>query len=155
MKPSTKKVKALSYRGLQPASKKASAAARGSSNKSGNKPERLLRYELWKSGYRYRKNVSQILGNPDILFISSRVAIFCDGDFWHGKDWKSRRRKLMHGHNPDYWVAKIERNIERDIHISHQLENKGWHVIRVWESEIKNDVNKVVKRISKALNDSH
>ena len=143
-----------SYKNLHPASRRSSTAARGSSKKYGTIPELLLRRALWRSGYRYRKNVPEILGNPDLVFIGPRVVVFCDGDFWHGKSWQSRREKLVIGHNPNYWVAKIEHNMKRDKQTSRQLEEEGWRVIRVWESDIKRDLDNVVKRITQTLHES-
>lgn len=72
------------------------------------------------------------------------MVIFCDGDFWHGRDWKTRKAKLQGGHNPKYWVAKIERNIARDREQEEALDEAGWSVLRFWESDIKNRLDEVV-----------
>ncbi len=125
-----------SYRGLRPASDRASAAARGVSCKADTKHERLLRSELWRAGCRFRKNVKNLPGKPDIAFTRAKLAVFCDGDFWHGRDWQARRAKLERGSNPTYWVKKIERNMERDSEVTRLLMDAGWTVIRVWESDI-------------------
>lgn len=143
--------KRVSYRSLKPASPQASKAARGSSKKSGTKPELLLRRALWRLGCRYRKNVRNLSGKPDIVFPGPRVAVFCDGDFWHGKDWASRRRKLQDGHNADYWVAKIERNMERDRSHTAALEAEGWVVVRVWESDVRRDPDTIAESIAKIV----
>ncbi|MCU7937074.1 MAG: very short patch repair endonuclease [Candidatus Thiodiazotropha sp. (ex Dulcina madagascariensis)] len=111
----------------------------------------MLRAALWKAGLRYRKNDSTLPGKPDLVFRRPRVAVFCDGDFWHGRQWLERKRKLQRGHNPDYWIAKIEGNMERDTAVADALVDAGWIVVRVWESDIKSDVNKVVKRIRTAI----
>lgn len=141
----------VSYRGREPASPQASAAARGSSKKSDTQCERLLRQALWAAGYRYRKNVPDLPGHPDVVFTKARVAVFVDGDFWHGRDWENRRRKLQAGSNPDYWIAKIQRNIERDRETTSRLEGMGWTVLRLWESEIRSAPGEVVQRIGAAL----
>ncbi len=138
---------APSYRGLHPASNQASAAARGASRKADTKHERFLRSELWRAGCRFRKNVKHLPGTPDIVFSRARIAIFCDGDFWHGRDWDSRRAKLERGSNPEYWVRKIERNMERDGENTRQLLAAGWTVIRIWESEILADPRDVARVI--------
>lgn len=142
------RVASPSYKGLKPASPQASAAARGSSRKRDTKPEQLLRRALWAAGLRYRKDVGGLPGRPDIVFKGARVAVFCDGDFWHGKDWVERRKKLARGSNPQYWIAKIERNMERDRARTRELEAAGWLVMRVWESEIRDEVDELVVRIA-------
>jgi DNA mismatch endonuclease (patch repair protein) len=96
-----------------------------------------LRRVLFRKGYRYRKDVASLPGRPDIAFPAAKLAVFCDGDFWHGKDWAARKAKLARGTNARYWVAKIERNIERDIANQDELEARGWRVLRLWESEIE------------------
>lgn len=144
--------KTPSYKGRKPASNKASAAARGSSRKRDTKPEVLLRKALWGEGLRYRKNVSTLPGKPDIVFPGPRVVVFCDGDFWHGKDWESRRPKLARGTNAPYWVRKIERNMERDGEHRAQLQANGWTVLRYWESDIKSDrLKKIVSEVRRAV----
>jgi len=139
------------YRGLIPASKRASDAAKGASRKSDTKPELRLRRALWKTGIRYNKNVVNLPGKPDIVIRSARVAIFCDGDFWHGRDWKARKKKLICGSNPEYWTAKIERNIGQDKKNSAALQKQGWTVLRFWESEIDRELDRVVSLIQSAL----
>lgn len=144
-----------SYAGLKPANKRASAAARGASRKTDTKPELTLRRVLWKHGCRYRKNVTTLPGKPDIVFLGARLVIFCDGDFWHGRDWDVRRSKLVLGHNANYWIAKIERNIERDRGTNRKLRESGWTVLRFWESEIKRDLERVVDSILDTLRASN
>lgn len=140
-----------SYKGRKPASAQASAAARGSSRKTDTKCELLLRRALWAAGCRYRKDLSTLPGRPDIVFPKARLAIFCDGDFWHGRDWESRRQKLSRGTNSDYWLAKIQRNIERDRQNTLQLKEMGWTVLRMWESEIRADLPGLVRRVIDVL----
>jgi len=139
--------KTASYEGLKPASVRASSAARGASKKGDTKPEVILRKALWREGVRYRKNVRALPGDPDIVIRRARLVVFCDGDFWHGKDWKARRRKLQQGTNPEYWTKKIAGNIARDRHNNELLESEGWTVLRFWESEIVKNTEQVVARI--------
>lgn len=111
----------------------------------------LLRQALWRAGLRYRKNVATLPGKPDIVFWGARTAVFCDGDFWHGKDWPRRKAKLLAGTNPAYWVAKIERNRERDRDHTQTLERDGWRVLRFWESEVRADRARVVATVIAAI----
>lgn len=140
-----------SYKGLRPASAKASVAARGSSKKADSRCEVTLRRALWATGCRYRKNVRDLPGRPDVVFVRAKVAVFCDGDFWHGKDWEVRRQKLGRGTNSHYWLAKIERNIERDRQNTELLEGMGWTVLRFWESQIRSDAAGVARRVVETL----
>jgi DNA mismatch endonuclease, patch repair protein len=140
-----------SYKGRRPASPKASAAARGSSKKTDTSCELLLRRAVWALGFRYRKDVQTLPGRPDIVFFKAKVAVFCDGDFWHGRDWESRRQKLARGTNPDYWIAKIQRNMERDRQNTLKLEEMGWMVLRFWESEIRTSPSKAAERLAAVL----
>src|SRR5438552_1744468 len=103
-----------SYVGLQPASLRASRAARAASDKRDTRCEIILRQALWRMGLRYRTNVVELPGRPDIVFPGARVAVFCDGDFWHGRALRRRLRKLARGHNAPYWAAKIRSNVLRD-----------------------------------------
>ena len=139
------------FHGLRPASAQASAAARGASKKSGTRPELALRRALWRAGLRYRKNDASLPGRPDLVFKGAHVAVFCDGDFWHGRDWPGRKAKLQRGNNPDYWIAKIERNMKRDRQNTESLEAMGWSVLRVWERDVKANVQAVVERIETLL----
>lgn len=139
--------KTPSYEGLKPASERARASARGSSKKVDTRCEVRLRKALWHAGARYRKNVRSLPGNPDIVFHGARLVVFCDGDFWHGKDWKQRKARLAEGTNPSYWIAKIERNRERDRKQTARLREAGWTVLRFWESEIHRATEAVVENI--------
>jgi DNA mismatch endonuclease (patch repair protein) len=144
-------VKSPSFRNLQPASNAASAAGKGASLKRDTKPELRLRQGLWRRGFRYRTNVPNLPGIPDIIFGKAKVAIFCDGDFWHGKDWQSRKTKLRKGTNAEYWIAKIEHNMKRDRINSRALQKKGWTVLRFWESEIQHNIHSVLSTLISAL----
>ncbi|MDR1272209.1 MAG: very short patch repair endonuclease [Clostridiales Family XIII bacterium] len=107
--------------------------------------EVLLQKALWHRGIRYRKNYRKVTGSPDIVITKHKIAIFCDGEFWHGRDWEQKKPRLKN--NRDYWVKKIERNIERDKRYTKELQDEGWHVLRFWESEIKSDVDACVNTI--------
>lgn len=94
------------------------------------KIEVMLRKALWEKGYRYRKNYSEITGHPDIVLTKYRIVIFCDGEFFHGKDWEVLKPKLINSNNGEYWIRKISRNIERDNEVNKKLLFEGWTVIR-------------------------
>jgi DNA mismatch endonuclease, patch repair protein len=91
---------------------------------------------LWAMGLRYRIAPATVTGKPDIVFPAQKVAVFCDGDFWHGRDLARRLARLSQGHNAPYWVAKIQRNVERDRRHNSALTEQGWVVIRLWERDI-------------------
>ena len=117
---------------------------------SNTKPELLLRKAVWQSGLRYRVNVKSVYGKPDIVFTRAKIAVFCDGDFWHGHNWVIRGLSSLDEElerYSDYWRKKIIRNIERDKEVNDFLEKSGWCVIRLWESEIEKDVSSCVERI--------
>ncbi len=118
---------------------------------SGTAPERVLRTMLWRSGLRYRKNVKALPGRPDIVFSTARVAVFCDGDFWHGRDWKRLFRKLCTGTNAGYWVLKIKSNRNRDRRNNRLLEREGWTVIRLWETDIQRDPEQSARLIAEVV----
>lgn len=99
------------------------------------KIELIVGKALWKKGYRYRKNNKTVFGKPDFTFKKLKIAIFCDSNFWHGKDWDILKYRL--NTNREFWIKKIEGNIKRDIEVNQYLELNGWTVLRFWESEIK------------------
>ena len=111
--------------------------------------EICLRKELWQRGIRYRKNVRRVYGNPDIAFIGLKVAVFCDSEFWHGYNWDERKKDFKS--NQDFWIPKIERNIERDKEVNEKLKSEGWLVLRFWGKEIKKETKKCADRIENAL----
>lgn len=112
-----------------------------------------LRKALWHKGYHYRKNVSTLPGKPDIALTKYKLAIFCDSEFFHGKDWEVLKPRLEHGSNGSYWVNKISRNRERDDEVNKQLLFMGWTVIRFWGKEINKNVELCVKVIEETLFD--
>jgi DNA mismatch endonuclease (patch repair protein) len=140
-----------SYQGLRPASSRASEAARASSKKTNTRCELLLRRRLWEAGCRYITDVRDLPGRPDIVFPRARVVVFCDGDYWHGRGWEQRKLKLKEGHNAAYWLKKISTNMERDRRNTRLLEAEGWRVIRVWESDIRKDIDRIVEQILQVL----
>lgn len=111
--------------------------------------ELILRKELWKRGLRYRKNVKNVFGHPDIAFIGKKVAVFCDSEFWHGYDWEHRKADIKS--KRDFWIPKIERNMQRDIEVTGVLKSDGWIVLRFWGKEIKKDVCKCADIIETAV----
>ncbi len=107
--------------------------------------ELLLRRVLWKNGVRYRKNCKDVPGKPDISIKKYKLAVFCDGDFWHGKEYHGVKS------NSRYWDEKIKRNRERDLEVTIRLRDEGWTVLRFWESEIRNDLNDCVQKVLKVI----
>lgn len=113
-----------------------------------------LRKALWKKGYRYRKNYKDLPGSPDIVLRKYKICIFCDSEFFHGKDWDVLKPKLEKGSNADYWVKKITRNIERDNEIDKKLLFLGWTVIHFWGKDILKNTDECVKVIEESIFDS-
>ncbi len=112
--------------------------------------EILLRKELWKRGLRYQKNSKDVYGKPDIVFKGKRVAVFADSEFWHGK--YLMEGKYIPKTNTEFWVKKIERNIERDKAVNQKLEDDGWTILRFWESDIRNRLPECADKVEKELN---
>ena len=112
--------------------------------------EVMLRKELWRRGIRgYRKNYKKLPGKPDIVFTKQKVAIFCDSEFWHGYDWENRKEDFKS--RQDFWIPKIERNMERDKEVNEELSSLGWVVLRFWGKDIKKDVNNIADIIEIGL----
>lgn len=111
------------------------------------KIEVQLRRALWAKGYRYRKNDKKLPGKPDIVLGKYKIVIFCDSEFFHGKDWEVLKPRLEKGTNPEYWVKKIENNRRRDDEINKELTFEGWTVIRFWGKDIKNKLDECIKVI--------
>ena len=116
--------------------------------------EVILRKALWEKGYRYRKNVKTLPGKPDIALTKYKIAIFCDSEFFHGKDWDILKSKLEKGKNSDYWIPKIERNIERDKEKDRQLQSMGWSVIHFWGTERKKDITGCIRVVEEKIFDN-
>lgn len=117
------------------------------------KIECILQRALWKKGYRYRKHYTKIPGKPDIVLTKYKIAIFCDGEFFHGKDWEMQRKRIENSNNSDYWIMKIERNISRDKDVNRRLKAMGWVVLRFWGKDIENNTDGCIKAIEEAIFD--
>lgn len=113
--------------------------------------EVALRKALWHKGYRYRKNYKELPGTPDIVLTKYRIVIFCDSEFWHGKDWDILKPRLLKGKNPDYWIKKIERNRERDVETDKKLVFMDWTVIRFWGKEILKNTDECIHVIEESI----
>ncbi len=112
-----------------------------------------LRKALWKKGYRYRKNYKGLPGRPDICITKYKIAIFCDSEFFHGKDWKILRPKVVKGNNGNYWGKKIDENIKRDLEIDKELLTLGWTIIHFWGQEINEKIDECVKTVTEIIED--
>jgi DNA mismatch endonuclease, patch repair protein len=114
--------------------------------------ELMLRKELWKRGFRYRVNCKSVYGKPDILFVKAKVAVFCDGDFWHGKNYNENT--FAQSDNSGFWNEKIVKNMERDKIVDKTLESQGYHVIRFWESEILENLQECCEEVISKITSS-
>lgn len=108
--------------------------------------ELALRSALHRRGHRFRKNVKGLPGSPDIVFPGKKLAVFVDGDFWHGWRFESKKGKLK-----PFWRDKVERNIVRDVRNTTDLEALGWRVLRVWEHDVKRDLDSVVALVEAVM----
>ncbi len=115
--------------------------------------EIALRKALWAKGYRYRKNYKELPGKPDIVLTKYKVAIFCDSEFFHGKDWEVLKPRLERGNNSEFWIQKISRNRQRDDEVNKKLLFEGWTVIRFWGDEIRKNVEECVKVVEETVFD--
>ena len=113
--------------------------------------EIALRKALWNKRYRYRKNYKALPGRPDIALTKYKIAIFCDSEFFHGKDWDILKPRLEKGKNSDYWVKKIERNKQRDIEKDQALQYLGWTVIHFWWKDILKNPEECVRVIEEII----
>lgn len=120
---------------------------------SDTKIEVLLRKALWQKGYRYRKNYKELPGKPDIVLTKYKIAIFCDGEFFHGKDWEVLKLRLEKSNNSEFWINKISRNLERDNEVNKKLLFMGWTVIRFWGNEIKKNTDECVRVVEETVFD--
>ena len=114
-----------------------------------SKIEVRLRKALWQQGYRYRKNYSKLEGKPDIVLVKYRIAIFCDSEFWHGYDWTNKRYEIKS--NQEFWVKKIERNMERDAEVNRILQEENWTVLRFWGNQIKKNLDECVYQVESII----
>ena len=113
--------------------------------------EIILRKKLWAEGIHFRKNFKGLPGKPDIALTKHRIAVFCDSEFFHGKDWEAKRARLSKSPRGEYWIEKIEKNIMRDHEINQELDLLGWTVIRFWGNEIKKDPDACVQFIKECI----
>lgn len=114
-----------------------------------SKIEIALRKELWSRGLRYQKNVTSIFGKPDLVFKGKKVAVFCDSEFWHGYNWEERKKDFKS--HQEFWIPKIERNMERDKEVTEELQKQSWTVLRFWGKEIKKNAGGCADIIEKAV----
>ena len=115
--------------------------------------ELAIRRRLWVNGFRYRVH-PKMVGRPDIVFLSHKIAIFIDGDLWHGNSWRVRGLPSLEAQFPtrtEWWVSKIQRNMERDRLVTEQLIKAGWTVLRYWESTVLSNPNVVAKEIAERV----
>lgn len=115
----------------------------------GGKAETLLAKALWYKGYRYRKNEKRLPGSPDIALFKYHIAIFVDGEFWHGKDWETRRVRLKR--NREYWIEKIEENMARDLRNDRLLMQLGWTPLHFWEKEVMKNLSACVDEVEETI----
>jgi len=109
------------------------------------KPELAFRKALYAAGYRYRIDYKKLIGKPDILLKKYKTAVFIDGEYWHGRNWKERKPKIKT--NREFWIAKIERNMQRDREVKAELQRLGYTVFRFWESEIKKELDICLQKV--------
>lgn len=115
--------------------------------------EVTLRKALWSKGYRYRKNDKKLPGKPDIVLSKYKIAIFCDSEFFHGKDWEVLRPQLERGKNAEFWIKKISSNQQRDEEVNKQLQYLGWTVIRFWGKDIMKRTDECIQVIEETIFD--
>jgi DNA mismatch endonuclease (patch repair protein) len=113
-----------------------------------------LRKALWSRGYRYRKNYKKLPGKPDIVLTKQKIVIFCDSEFFHGKDWEILKPRLEKSQNCEYWQKKIEKNIKRDDEINKKLLFLGWTVIRFWGKDILKNTDECIRVIEEVIFDN-
>jgi len=111
--------------------------------------EILLRKALWREGIRYRKNLATLPGKPDIAITKYKIAIFCDGELWHGRNWNTNKNTIKTNRN--YWIPKIEKNIQRDIRNEFDLRNLGWTVLRFWGKDIEKNLINCISEIKEII----
>lgn len=114
------------------------------------KAETILAKTIWHKGYRYRRNYKKLPGSPDIAILRFRIAVFVDGEFWHGENWEERKAKLRH--NREYWIEKIEENMARDKRVDTQLKELGWIPIHFWEKQVLKNTDECLNAILELIN---
>lgn len=116
-----------------------------------SKIELVLRKALWEKGYRYRKNYNKLPGKPDIVLPKYKIAIFCDSEYFHGKDFELLKKQLSKSRNSDFWIDKIKKNMQRDEEVNKLLKSMDWTVLRFWGKEILKNTEQCIKTIEEAI----
>jgi len=111
----------------------------------GSKPEMILRRALWAKNVRYRLHEKSLPGKPDIAIKKYKLAIFVDGEFWHGFDWENRRDRIKS--NRRFWLPKIERNMQKDERTNRALRSMGYTVFRFWSEDVQKNLPAVLNQI--------
>lgn len=113
--------------------------------------ELTLRRALWERGIRYRKNFASLPGKPDLAITKYRIAIFCDSEFFHGKDWENLEKQLARGNNAEFWIKKITNNRARDEAVNRELRYLGWRVLRFWGKDIMKNTQECIRRVEEEI----
>jgi len=117
----------------------------------GSKIENAFSRALWSKGYRFRKNITDVIGKPDISIKKYKIAIFIDSEFWHGKNWSIKKKE--HKSNIQFWQNKIEGNIRRDKTVNKKLKMSGWTVLRFWGNDIERKLEKCILKTERVINE--
>ncbi|OHX50686.1 very short patch repair endonuclease [Cytobacillus oceanisediminis] len=112
--------------------------------------EMIVNKKLWGKGVRARRNVKDLFGKPDWAIKKYKVVIFLDSCFWHACPIHGNLPK----NNKEFWESKLRRNVERDIEVTKYYQDREWKILRVWEHEVKGDIEKAVNKIIKFINDA-
>ena len=139
----------FSFDGVDPARRKVMQAIRSKDTK----PEVLLRKELWHRGYRYRKNYKGLPGSPDIYISKYKLCIFIDSEFFHGKEYENLVERLKKGKRADYWVNKINKNVQRDAENEAELHGNGYQVLRFWGNDVIKNLDICVRTVEEKIFD--
>ncbi|WNY22738.1 Very short patch repair protein [Methanimicrococcus hongohii] len=115
----------------------------------GSEIERILQDALISKGYSFTTNDKSVFGKPDIVFHEEKIAVFCDSEYWHGWNWEVKKNEIKS--NREFWIPKIERNMERDIEVNEYLESEGWIVLRFWGKDIKKNTDECILRIESKI----
>jgi DNA mismatch endonuclease (patch repair protein) len=143
-------IRSVSFSGYTSSSEARSDLMRRN-KRTGGRAECLLATLMKSRRLRFDQQVANLRGAPDFVFRERRVAVFCDGDFWHGRRWKERRRKLTSGANAPYWLAKIASNRARDARVRRALRREGWLVVRLWETDVLADPAAALSEVVAAI----
>jgi DNA mismatch endonuclease (patch repair protein) len=108
-------------------------------------PERRVRHEVFRRGFRYRLHDRRVPGSPDLIFPRHRIVVFVHGCFWHGHDCPKGRRPKS---NMDFWNEKLDRNAVRDQAVVDELEGAGWEVVTIWECQIPDGIDSLLRRLT-------